>query len=122
MAGWTRLMALTMGTILAVLGALSRAADEKSREIPVPFAPFEYLIGSWKGTGVPTANKVRGWEETHAWAWKFEKGQPVGMSVTMEGSKALTKGQLAFDAASKKYTLTAIDANHKAATYAGTLD
>ena len=111
-----------MGSVLSLLGAIALAADDKGREIPAPFAPFEYLIGSWKGTGVPTANRVRGWNETHAWTWKFEKGLPAGLSVTMEGSKALTKGQLAFDAASKKYTLTATDANRKAATYAGSLD
>ena len=122
MGGRTRLKALTIGSVLSLLGAISLAADDESREIPTPFAPFEYLIGSWKGTGVPTVNRVRGWNETHAWAWKFEKGRPVGLSVTMEGSKALTKGQLAFDAASNKYTLTATDANRKAATYTGSLD
>src|SRR6476646_7706894 len=57
------------------------ASGSSGREIPEQFAPFEYLIGSWKGAGVPTANRVKGWNETHAWAWKFEKGVPVGMSV-----------------------------------------
>lgn len=122
MSGRTRLKALAIGSVLSLLGVISLAADDKGREIPAPFAPFEYLIGSWKGTGVPTANRVRGWNETHAWAWKFEKGRPVGLTVTMEGSKALTKGQLAFDATSKKYTLTATDSHRKAATYAGSLD
>ena len=122
MHGVTRLKVLAMGFVLSLLGAVSLGADDKGREIPAPFASFEYLIGSWKGTGVPTANRVRGWNETHSWAWKFEKGRPVGLSVTMEGNKALTKGQLAFDTASQKYTLTATDANRKAATYTGSLD
>ena len=124
MSGRPRLKALSIGLVLSLLGvgALSIGADEPAREIPPQFAPFEYLIGSWKGAGVPTANKVRGWNETHAWAWKFEKGKPVGLSLTMEGSKTLSKGQLAFDPATRKYTLTALDANRKPASYSGVLD
>ena len=61
--------------IVAVLflGSVSaaRGADD-AREVPEAFAPFEYLIGSWKGNGVPSANRVRGWNESHAWAWRFE--------------------------------------------------
>ncbi len=114
---WAALPAL-----LAVAGAVSFARDERGREIPAPFAPFEYLIGSWKGTAYPPANRVRGWNETHAWAWKFEKGNPVGLSVSIDGGKTLTKGQITFDPATKKYTLNATDANRRAAIYVGSLD
>src|SRR5262245_40350970 len=67
-----------LGAAVVGLAALSSADEPQAtafgREIPAPFAPFEYLIGSWKGAGVPMANRIRGWGETHAWAWKFEKG------------------------------------------------
>jgi YHS domain-containing protein len=114
--------------LVAVLAGLTAATewsgDEPSagREIPAPFAPFEYLIGSWKGMGVPTANKLKGWSETHAWAWRFEKGAPVGLTVTFQGDKVLTRGQLAYDAASKRYTLTGTGTDDKPLTFSGALD
>lgn len=119
-----RAMRWAAGLLASLLaaGAVALAQDDKGREIPAPFAPFEYLIGSWKGTGYPTANRVRGWNETHAWAWKFEKGKPVGLSVTIDGGKTLTKGQITFDPASKTYTMAATDANRKPAVYSGNLD
>jgi YHS domain-containing protein len=106
-------------------GSLAAQQDDAaapSREIPSPFARFEYLVGSWKGTGVPTANRVRGWTETHAWAWKFEKGVPIGLNVTMQGDKALSKGQLRYEPATKRYVLGGSDAAGKPVAFAGTLD
>ncbi|WP_435021114.1 YHS domain-containing protein [Tundrisphaera sp. TA3] len=88
-------------------------------EIPRPFAPFEHMVGSWKGTATPAANRFKGWQETHGWAWKFDKGVPVGMTVAFEGDKAIAKGQLAYDAASKTYTLDGTDAEGKPAKFAG---
>ena len=115
-----------LGAVLA--GGPVRGADDPKaeaapgREIPAQFAPFEYLIGSWKGSGVPAANRVRGWPETHAWAWKFEKGNPVGMSVATTGDKVLTKAQLSFDSAAKKYTLDGTDPAGKAVVFTGGFD
>jgi YHS domain-containing protein len=118
-AGW-------LGALLVAAGAGALTAGDEpassGREIPAEFAPFEYLVGSWKGSGVPTANRVRGWNETHAWAWKFEKGAPVGLSVTATGDKVLAKGQLAFDPASKRYTLGGNDPAGKPVAFAGALD
>ena len=114
--------------ILAVglgLGLVAAGADDPpstGREIPKAFAPFEYLVGSWKGTGVPTANRVRGWPETHAWAWTFEKGVPVGMAVTMEGDKLLARAKLAFDPATETYTLKGDDPAGKPLAFSGKLD
>ena len=112
-----------LGALLVAVGP-GPAADTATpgREIPAPFAPFEYLIGSWKGNGVPTANRVRGWSETHAWAWKFEKGAPVGMTVTMQGDKTLARAQLAFDPATKRYQLSGSDPAGKPLAFSGALD
>jgi YHS domain-containing protein len=86
----------------------ARGDESDLREIPQAFAPFEYLVGQWKGPGIPkdnAAQQFRGWPETHSWAWIFEKGKPVGLSVTIEGGKFLTKGKLSYDAERKRYRL-----------------
>jgi YHS domain-containing protein len=90
-------------------------------EVPPAFAPFEHMVGSWKGTATPMANRVKGWPETHGWAWKFEKGKPVAMTVTLEGDKTLAKGLLAFDAKSRKYRLEGTDPAGKPVVFAGAL-
>lgn len=104
------------------LGTALIAADPEDGAIPAAFSPFEYLIGSWKGTGVPTANRIRGWPEKHMWAWKFVKGTPVGMTVSLEGNKILTKAVLSYDAKAKRYSLEGTDPAGKPVTFAGTLD
>lgn len=117
-------VAYVLGVWGILLGgaAVAVAADSEEREVPESLAPFEYLIGSWKGTGVPTANRVKGWEEKHQWAWKFVKGVPVGMTVAFEGGKTLAKGQMTYDDAKKKYVLEATDPAGKPATFIGALD
>ena len=85
------------------LGALAAAADD--REIPPPLAPLEFLVGSWKGQGVSLTDpsqRVRGWTETHAWAWSFAAGKPTRMTFKLDGSKALRSGTLVYDEAKKK--------------------
>ena len=47
--------------------SLASAADDSpnTREIPAAFAPFEYLIGAWKGQGMPKESapqQFRGWD------------------------------------------------------------
>lgn len=108
--------------VLLVVAASSVRALEPGREIPEPLVPLEPMIGSWKGTGVPTANRLKGWAETHRWAWKFVKGNPVGLSVELEGDKTLAKGQLSFDAAAKQYRLEGTDPAGKSVTFVGSFD
>lgn len=121
-----RRMILWGGFASLVAGGAVRADDGASpspgREIPGPFAPLEYLVGSWKGNGFPTANRVRGWPETHAWAWKFEKGTVVGMTVTMQGDKALAKAQIMYDPATKRYQLSGSDPAGKSLAFSGAID
>ena len=108
---------------ISALGFLSTATPAaEADEIPPPLAPFEYLIGGWKGTGIPQANKLKGWPEAHTWAWKFAKGKPVAMTVEVKGGKALARGQLTFDADADRYLLAATDAAGKAVDYTGTFD
>jgi YHS domain-containing protein len=82
--------------------------DALAREIPAAFGPLEYLIGTWKGQGVPkdnSAQQFRGWDEKHAWAWVFDHGKPSGLSFTIEGGKFLASGKLTFDSKAKLYRL-----------------
>ena len=90
--------------------------------IPSQFAPFEHLVGPWKGTAIPAANKLKGWPETHFWSWKFLKGTPVGMTVEFKGSKNLKSGALNYDEATKIYTFDALDLRDKPVAFQGTLD
>ncbi len=103
--------------MISALGWLALAGPVD--EVPAPFLPFEHMIGGWKGTAQPTANKFKGWQESHGWAWKFEKGRPVGLSVNFDGDKTLTKGQLTFDEAAKKYHLKGTDAAGKPVEFVG---
>src|SRR5947209_2827889 len=57
--------------------------------IPGELAPLEYLVGGWKGTAVPQANRLKGWQEKHNWAWRFVKGTPVGIRATLENNKVM---------------------------------
>ncbi len=115
-----------LGTAAAVLAlglpsARPAVADEPSSEIPAAFAPFEHLIGAWKGAGIPTANRIEGWPEKHAWAWVFSKGQPVGLSVTMTGDKTLAKAELTFDKVSGDYRLSGTDPKGEPVVFTGKL-
>jgi YHS domain-containing protein len=90
-------------------------------EVPAAFLPFEHMVGGWKGTATPTVNRVKGWQETHGWAWKFDKGKPIGMSMTLEGDKAIAKGLLTFDVSAKKYHLDGTDPAGKPIRFLGGL-
>jgi len=94
------------------LGAAARGDEAGMRDIPAALAPFEYLIGRWKGQGIPKDNpakQFRGWTETHSWAWIFAKGKPAGLAVTIEGGKLLATGKLTYDPARQQYRLEAIE-------------
>ncbi len=91
-------------------GSFARAAGDtpETRDIPAAFAPLDYLVGQWKGPGIPkdkSAEQFRGWPETHTWAWIFTKGKPSGLSVKIEGGKFLASGKVTYDPARKLYRL-----------------
>ncbi len=108
---------------VVVLGSAvaGRATAGPVDEVPPAFAPFEHMVGGWKGTAKPAANPLKGWQESHGWAWKFEKGVPVGMSLEFRGDKSLGSGRLTFDAATKAYHLDGLDAGGKPVRFVGTM-
>jgi hypothetical protein len=109
-----------MFTVLLVCSRVGAQSD--GPEIPAAFAPFEHMIGAWKGQAIPTANRIRGWPERHVWAWAFEKGTPVGMSLELTGSKILAKGRLTYDEASKTYRLEGSTPDKQPVAFTGKLD
>lgn len=102
--------------------AQDTAVGPADTEIPAAFMPFEHVIGAWKGVGIPTANKLKGWNERHIWSWSFEGGKPVALSLELEGNKTLSKGRLTFEPATGLYTLTASDPEGNPVVFAGKID
>jgi hypothetical protein len=97
-------------------------ADDGSPGVPEAFRPFAHLIGSWKGVGIPEANKVKGWPETHAWAWAFDEGEPVALDVTIEGDQMLESARLGYEPELEAYRLEGHDPKGEPFTYTGKLD
>jgi YHS domain-containing protein len=96
----------------------------QERELPRAFAPFEFLIGRWKGQGVrkdDSALRFRGWNETHTWAWLFAQGKPIGMTLTVEGGKVLDRATLKYDEKESRYRLEG-KTGEGAVGYVGSLD
>ncbi len=115
--------AIATVTVFAMLGGPSAAGEEEARsEVPAALAPFEHMVGGWKGMGIPAVNRLKGWPETHQWAWKFAGGNPVAMTVTAEGSRVLKQGHLSFDAPSRRYRLEGTDPAGKPVAFVGVLD
>jgi YHS domain-containing protein len=106
------------GVVGAWLGSPAAAAE--GREIPEPLAPFEHMVGSWKGQAIPMANRLKGWPEKHMWAWRFSGGVPVALALVLEGNKTLARGELSCDAEGKQYRLQGTDPEGKPVTFVGT--
>jgi hypothetical protein len=98
------------------------ARGQGTPEVAPSLAPFEHLIGAWKGQAIPSANRLRGWPEKHRWAWSFEKGEPAGLKVDIEGGKLIESGRLRFDPAGKRYVLEAKGVDGKPITFVGPID
>jgi len=103
---------ITASLSLAVLTSFGFEAGQENepsaRSIPTPFTALEYLAGRWKGQGVPkndSANKFRGWTEVHSWSWIFKDGNPVALSLVVEGGRVLASGKLTYDPDRKLYRL-----------------
>jgi YHS domain-containing protein len=99
----------------------------QERELPPALAPFEFLIGRWKGQGVPRDNpaqRFRGWTETHTWAWVFAGGRPVALTVSIPGGRVLGEGMLQYETSNQHYYLDTKQPGEtaQAARFAGTLD
>ncbi len=103
-------LCLSSAMLLAVSTAPGEQDESTGRDIPAALAPLEYLVGGWHGNAIPknnSAQQFRGWPETHAWAWIFKGGKPVGLSIAFTGDKTFASGRLTHDAAHSLYQLEA---------------
>ncbi len=89
--------------------------------------PFNVLVGSWKGSGMPEGTKEEraagAWEETVAWEWKF-KDPDAWLAVTFTKSKHFTKGELRYTPGkdgAPRFTLALTGADKTTATFVGGL-
>ena len=96
------------------------SAQDSTIQAPASLKPFEHLIGTWKGVGIPTGNKLKGWQETHVFGWTFEKGQPVSLNLDFTGNKLIAKGQL--KAQGDDYVLEGTDPDEVPVKWSGKLD
>jgi hypothetical protein len=80
------------------------------------------LIGSWKGTGVPSGTrdeKQKGfWTETVSWEWQF-KDKDAWFKVAFDKSKHFTGGDLRYLPDKDVYQLTLATPNKESLIYTG---
>jgi YHS domain-containing protein len=103
-----------------LLAAASNARGEDT--IPPEFAPFEHLIGAWKGQGIPRANRLKGWAERHLWAWKFQEGRPAGLSIELDGDRTISRATLSYDEVKKRYRFEGNDPDGRPVAFVGPID
>jgi YHS domain-containing protein len=118
-AGTRAALSLALAGVVALPVAHALMMADGLR-IPPAYAPLENLVAPWKGRAVPAADTVRGWPETHRWAWTFEEGAPAGMSVEFEGNKTLAKARLIAESGGK-FVLEGTDPEGKPARFKGAL-
>ena len=111
-------------TLALVLGGLEPRTST-SRDA---LAPFNMLIGAWRGAGAPEGTKEEraagAWSETIEWVWQFQ-GADAWLAVVFEKGKHFTKGELRYtpakDSKSPRFTLSLTTADKSTATYVGVL-
>jgi hypothetical protein len=83
--------------ICILIASLSSAAEPATINPREALQPFNVLVGSWKGTGMPEGNreeKDKGWwTERITWTWQFH-GDDAWLKATFETGKYYTKAEL----------------------------
>jgi hypothetical protein len=84
-------------TLLVVVGRSLPAGTPTKRTPREALQPFNDLIGSWKGTGVPAGpgGRDRFWTETLRWGWRF-KGPDAWLTVNFDKSPNFTWGEFRY--------------------------
>lgn len=86
--------------------------------------PFNLLVGSWKGTGVPDTvggSKTKEfWTETVRWTWQFQ-GDDAWLSAAFEKNPKWKSAELRYDTTKKQFALTIHTMDDRTITYRGDL-
>jgi hypothetical protein len=120
-----------MSSIIFALFAIAADPPVQSMTQKDALQPFNLLVGSWKGSGVPEGTREERaagtWTETIEWVWKF-KGSDAWLAATFDKGKHFAKGELHYTPdASKKaaepcFTLTLTAPDKSTSRFIGTLN
>jgi hypothetical protein len=119
-----------MGRVLGLLLIVGLAATSiVHADDPPKHTPREALqalgdlIGSWRGTSVPTGppgSKDGFWTETISWEWQF-KGKDAWLKTTFDKSKNYTSGELRYLPEKDEFALTLRTPAKETLTFTGPL-
>jgi len=123
-------MSIIALALLSSLALLPTAAGPPAQP-PTPkdaLQPFNVLVGSWKGSGVPEGTRderaAGAWSETITWIWKF-KNSDSWLAVTFEKGKHFSRGELRYtpepNNSTPLYTLTLTAPDKSTSRFVGTL-
>ena len=111
---------------LLILAPATLAADAVPARAPKDaLQGFNNLIGTWKGTGTPSAGtraeRDKGfWVETIRWQWQF-KGKDAWLVADIEKGKHFTRFELRYRPKSDDFSLAATTTDKQTQTYEGSL-
>jgi hypothetical protein len=113
-----------------VCALLLTGADAPKPELPKTakdaLQPFNVLVGSWRGSGVPEGTKEEreagAWSETAEWVWQF-KEQDAWLAVSFAKGKYFSKGELRYtpEKDQVRFTLKLTTPDKSTATFVGSL-
>ncbi|HXD88256.1 MAG TPA: YHS domain-containing protein [Urbifossiella sp.] len=120
-----------MLVVVAALGLFVSADAPKSGKVAKPPAtprealkPFNVLVGSWKGTGMPEGTREQRaaglWTETVGWGWQFDKDD-AWLTASFAKGKYFKDGELRYSVEKQTYQLTLTTTDKKKQIYSGKL-
>ena len=98
---------------------------QAARDAKQILAPFNGLVGEWRGVAQPKRNSSRGaWFEKSAWEWDFSKTTPTVIGKIDKGklAKSLAIGVATPATKGKELSISLIDPQGKTRTYFGAFD
>jgi YHS domain len=108
--------------LLTVAG--SAAAAEPPKSAREALKPFNLLVGSWKGTGMPEGSaedRQKGhWTETVTWGWQF-KGDDAWLTVSFDKGKHFAAGELRYRPGGDTFELALTTVGKENVIYSGQL-
>src|SRR5437870_616122 len=112
-------------TIVAFLLSFAAFAGEPEKIAPrVALQPFQSLIGTWKGTGVPEGTRderQKGfWTETITWQWQFD-GDDAWLKAAFDKGKYFSSAELRPVSKANRFRLTVTTADRATISFEGEL-
>ena len=110
--------------LVASFVALDAAADPAARSPREALQPFNLLVGSWRGAGIPEGTReerqIGHWTETIDCEWQF-KGNDAWLTVRFDKGKHFAKGELRWLPDNDQFRFAVDTADKKTVTFTGAL-